>query len=971
MNPRLNIGKGVSGAARYVLGQGRDPKTNEVKRAAAGESRVDWIGGQNFGFRIANADDAELARRIMEFDSLNQRSRTRQCEQDCVHLALSWKPGEKPSRLEMEETAREALKALGMENAKALFVAHNDEDYAHVHIIASKINPATGRAYDLAGSYRTLSRWAQDYELAHGGILSTRREGANELRDAIANRDADAVLSALTKQRATFTSAQLHRALEKEIIGAARGQARTAAEKELARFQTEVIGRGQVVELVDQQKHGRGELPARRFTTQAVLDAEQQVIVAVHALAKNFSHSVSDRTRKKVAAGKTMSDEQARAFGHATCAGGFAAIDGQAGTGKSYTLAAVREAYEATGYEVIGLAPTNKVVKGMMVGGFRHAATIHAELFALNNGKRQWNARTVIIVDEAAMLDTKLVAMVTSHAAAAGAKLILAGDDRQLSSIDHGGMFTVLKSRHGAAELTEVKRQHKNDERRASEMFASGNFHDALNIYDNKRAIQWTRTQAEARAALIDQWAQDSAAEPDKTRFVFAYTNAEVATLNVALRGVRKARGELGVADASFETKHGRGDFATADRIQFTGTDKKLGINNGDAGTIKSIKGNEITVRIDGDSGETVTFNAAAFDQFRHGYAGTIYAGQGATLDQTYLYHSEYWRSAASYVAMTRHRDKAALFVARNTARDVKQLAQQMGRTDDRRAASMFEIKRRQRHLRHLAETPRPLSPAELLAVLSPQPIDKGAINPAPIKPRQRDSTLSQPGAAEPRAAHRGERQARHYAAMDAARLGAEPSRPANHTEAEIVQRFETAGDRVTERAPGNFDRDAANADWQGRVDAASIAHGDNGDPRKARSAEPRETMLEDTYPPVDPAEVLHDRPTAAGIPTPKEASTGTVAPESGQSAGIFARAAHTISALIFGRPETDAADPGERADPQSGQPQTEQKTEVPTEQERQQQAAPADSGDSERTDDEMAQWTPKRRQRQRRGQSL
>ena len=56
--------------------------------------------------------------------------------------------------------------------------------------------------------------------------------------------------------------------------------------------------------------------------------------------------------------------------------------------------------------------------------------------------------------------------------------------------------------------------------------------------------------------------------------------------------------------------------------------------------------------------------------QFRHGYAGTIYRGQGRTLDQTYLYHSEHWRSAASYVALTRHRDKAELFVARNTARD-------------------------------------------------------------------------------------------------------------------------------------------------------------------------------------------------------------------------------------------------------------------------------------------------------------
>ena len=84
------------------------------------------------------------------------------------------------------------------------------------------------------------------------------------------------------------------------------------------------------------------------------------------------------------------------------------------------------------------------------------------------------------------------------------------------------------------------------------------------------------------------------------------------------------------------------------------------------------------------------TFDASEFKDFRHGYAGTIYKGQGRTLDQTYLYHSEHWRSAASYVALTRHRDKAEVFVARNTAPDLKQLARQMARVDNRRAASHY-----------------------------------------------------------------------------------------------------------------------------------------------------------------------------------------------------------------------------------------------------------------------------------------
>jgi hypothetical protein len=111
----------------------------------------------------------------MEFDAQNQLSRTKRCEYDCVHLSLGWRPGEVPSREQMEEAAQAALKSLGMENAKAIFAAHNDEDYSHLHIVASKINPATGRAYDLKQSQIKLSKWAEQYERDHGGIVCTRR----------------------------------------------------------------------------------------------------------------------------------------------------------------------------------------------------------------------------------------------------------------------------------------------------------------------------------------------------------------------------------------------------------------------------------------------------------------------------------------------------------------------------------------------------------------------------------------------------------------------------------------------------------------------------------------------------------------------------------------------------------------------------------------------------------------------------
>jgi AAA domain len=336
--------------------------------------------------------------------------------------------------------------------------------------------------------------------------------------------------------------------------------------------------------------------------------------------------------------------------------------------------------------------------------------------------------------------------MLTSHAAYAGVKLILVGDDRQLSSIDRGGMFGALKDRHGAAELTEVKRQHKNDHRRASEMMAEGNFNDALKIYEQTGAVNWTRTQPEARAELIEKWAQDSAQAPEKSRFVFAYTNEDVGRLNAGLRAVRKERGELG-DEQEIHTAHGRAMFAVGDRIQFTKTDKKIGINNNDAGTIEAMNGKELTVSLDKGKKRSVTFNAELYDKFRHGYAGTIYRGQGRTIDQTYLYHSEHWRSAPSYVALTRHRDKAELFVARNTAKDVKQLARQMARTDERRAASMFK------HSEIIPE--RLLTPAQLLARLAPDAAAATKEEQAPPAASQRASTVTPPAtpAAEERKA--------------------------------------------------------------------------------------------------------------------------------------------------------------------------------------------------------------------------
>ncbi len=524
----------------------------------------------------------------------------------------------------------------------------------------------------------------------HIGPVRMRRTGAEivERAETIrqanqeAARDPEKVLAALTRNNATFTERDLDRFLTKQL-----GQEERDGAGEIAAVRAAVLKSRELVPLYDRETGAA----AGRYTTREVREQERAAMAAAGGLSRQKSGAVSARHARAAMEARTLRPDQAEAFEHAIGAGHLKLIEGRAGTGKSYTLAAIRDAYERDGKHVVGLAPTNAVAQDLAQDGFREARTVHAALFAIKNGRTEWDKRTVVMVDEAAMLDTRVTGELLAAARQAGAKVILAGDDRQLASIERGGMFAELRQRHGSAEITEVTRQRVDWQRQAARDLAEGRFAEAVGAFDKAGAITWTDKQDEARSALVAAWKRDADERPGQSRFVFAYTNRDVDTLNAELRQVRRERGELTGHDVQLETKHGRAAFAVGDRVQFTDTDKKLRIYNGNVGTITRLDPStgEITATLDaaGKEGREVRWSAADFEGFRHGYAGTIYKGQGKTLDRTYLYHTEHWRSAASYVALTRQRESAEVFVARKTARDAGQLARQMARGEVRAAS--------------------------------------------------------------------------------------------------------------------------------------------------------------------------------------------------------------------------------------------------------------------------------------------
>ncbi len=524
-------------------------------------------------------------------------------------------------------------------------------------------------------------------------VDSPTAERAEALRTAneAAARDPEQVLAALTRNNATFTERELDRYLSKHLGPGPDGAPDTGAARDIAAAKAAVMTHRSVLALHDRET---GEA-AERFTTTTVREQERRALADGAAVAGARHHQgVKARRQEAALATRTLREDQRAAFEHAVGAGGLKIIEGRAGTGKSYTLAAVREAHEAAGYRIVGLAPTNAVAQDLRADGFREAGTVHAALFAIKNGRSPgWDRRTVLVVDEVAMLDSRVTGELLAEAKSAGAKVILASDDRQLASIERGRLFTELRRQHGAAEITEVTRQNLDWQRHAARDLAEGRFDAAVQAFDRHGAVTWTADQEAARAVLVTRWKADTATNPQASRFVFAYTNVEVDRLNAELRQVRRDRGELGSPDMVLATKQGEAAFAVGDRVQFTDTAKKLGVYNGNAGTITGLdaRTGQVAVRLDapaGKEGRTVTWSAAdEFEGFRHGYAGTIYKGQGKTLDHTYLLHTHHWRAAASYVALTRQRESAQVFVAEETARDVHQLARQMARGEVRAAS--------------------------------------------------------------------------------------------------------------------------------------------------------------------------------------------------------------------------------------------------------------------------------------------
>jgi hypothetical protein len=293
-------------------------------------------------------------------------------------------------------------------------------------------------------------------------------------------------------------------------------------------------------------------------------------------------------------------------------------------------------------------------------------------------------ARDVLVIDEAGMIGSRQMERVLSAADAAGAKVVLVGDAEQLQAIEAGAAFRALTERHGAAEITEIRRQREDWQREATRELATGRTSDALDRYEAAGRVAGHQSREAARIALVDGWDAVRQARPEASQVMLAHTRADVAELNQLARArMRDAGGESAPAlgeDQMIQTERGVRTFAPGDRVMFLRNERSMGVKNGSLGTLERIDGAALAVRLDGADRREVRFDLKDYAHIDHGYASTIHKSQGTTVDHGHLLASDGLDRHAAYVGMSRHRETLAVHYGADDFKDRAQLDRTLGR---------------------------------------------------------------------------------------------------------------------------------------------------------------------------------------------------------------------------------------------------------------------------------------------------
>ena len=362
--------------------------------------------------------------------------------------------------------------------------------------------------------------------------------------------------------------------------------------------------------IVPGQKHSSG----RSFTTPETIADERANVQHVLAGRSATVPMLPEATAERQATSREFLNEAQRAAIREvlTSTDRIHGLQGLAGTGKTTTLAAIREGAEQGGYKVEGFAPTSKAAGQLREAGIE-ANTLQS--FLARQKDADPASRHLYMLDESSLASTRQMRAFLEKIRPEDRVLVI-GDTRQHQGVDAGRPFQQMQEAGmQTARLDTIMRQKDPELLRAVQHLATNETEKGIALLAAQGRITEFSNGQERIAAI----ARDYAARPDNTLIV-SPDNRSRQQINEAVRGELRKAGTLAEDGQQFQTLSHRSDMTGPDRtwaamyragdvVQYERGSKTEKIEHGAFGVVQTAdsRTNRLTVAM--EDGSTVTYD--------------------------------------------------------------------------------------------------------------------------------------------------------------------------------------------------------------------------------------------------------------------------------------------------------------------------------------------------------------------------
>jgi exodeoxyribonuclease V alpha subunit len=348
-------------------------------------------------------------------------------------------------------------------------------------------------------------------------------------------------------------------------------------------------------------------------------------------------------------------------------------VEGAAGSGKTTMLAAARAHVEARGGRMLVVTPTRKAAQ---VATHEIGAPARSVAWLLHRYGYRWDTdgnwtrvapsptaprldhRTVLVVDEAGMLDQDTARGLFELADTTGADLDLVGDRHQLPAVGRGGVLDLV-ARYAPDRCVELE---------GARRFTDPDYADLSLRMRSGEIAGWVFDELLDRGEIVVHTSDVErdhalAVRASRGELVVADTRDQVGRINALAHQIRLITGQVAgqvTGEAADQVTTGTGEqIGVGDRIATRRNDSEVDVANRETWTVTNTTTTSAGrwLVVVGEAGRRTLPPDYVAQHVELAYATTAYGAQGTTVASAHVLVGDHTGAASAYVGMTRGRD--------------------------------------------------------------------------------------------------------------------------------------------------------------------------------------------------------------------------------------------------------------------------------------------------------------------------